>query len=127
MGDVTNALKELGRTLKQMFLKLWEGLKKLCRIIREKVLNFVRNIKEFFNDPQRLKALRESADRIAVVLREKVNEAKDAGYRVISCIYNTVANAVEEFAENSVGYEAESLDAQTMREFGNNDMLVLTQ
>lgn len=103
-------------------LSAWEWIKKTF----VKILNFARNIINWFQDPKRLKALEEDKDRMAIVVKEKL---ENGNYNTIKCLYNKRTEKIEgvqnESNTNAEGITSEELDSETKKHFGNKDMLVL--
>lgn len=98
--------------------KIWEFIKKISL----KVVNFIKNIADFFNDPERLRKLQEKKDLIAVSIKEKLD---NGDYHIVNCLYNKVLEDVVEVETDAIGIEAESLDEETKQKFGDKDMIVL--
>ncbi len=103
-------------------LSAWEWIKKTF----VKILNFARNIINWFQDPKRLRALQEDKDRLAVVVKENL---KNGNCNIINCLFNKRTEKIEgvhnESNTNAEGITSEELDSETKNNFGNKDMLVL--
>lgn len=103
------------------FKKVWEELKRFGKWLLEKILNFVRNIRDFFHEKRRLKLLRERAEVIGVSIKEKL---ENGNYGVVNCLYDTDTEKVFDM-EEAQDVEAEQLDDETIRNFGDKEMIVL--
>jgi len=107
-----------------MFELIWEALKKIWEYIEKivvKVLNFFKHIVDWFQDPERLRKLKSNKDIIAVSIREKL---ESGDYNVVNCLFNKKTNQIEEISD-AVCITAEELDAETQKQFGDKDMIVL--
>lgn len=102
------------------FKKVWEELKRFGKWLLEKILNFVRNIRDFFHEKRRLKLLRERAEVIAASIKEKL---ENGNYGVVNCLYDTVTGDIYNMEAQDI--EAEQLDDETIRNFGDKEMIVL--
>lgn len=102
------------------FKKVWEALKQLGKWLKEKILNFARNIRDFFLERSRKELLRKRKDLLAVSIKERLG---NGNYGVVNCLYDT--DAEEVFEEEAQDVEAEQLDDETIRNFGDKEMIVL--
>ena len=102
------------------FKKVWEVLKQLGKWLKEKILNFARNIRDFFLERSRKELLRKRKDLLAVSIKERLG---NGNYGVVNCLYDT--DAEEVFEEEAQDVEAEQLDDETIRNFGDKEMIVL--
>ena len=103
---------------KDLLKKLWGKVKKIFA----KILNFMKNIVDFFKDPSRLAKMKANSDLLAISIKEKL---ESGNYRTVNCLFNNSTKEVEEINENALGIESESIDAQTSNTFGDKDMIVL--
>ncbi|WP_120944654.1 hypothetical protein [Helicobacter labacensis] len=99
----------------EFFESVWAWVKRIW----VRILNFLKNIVDWFKDPQRAKRLQEEKDKLAVVIKENLD---NGNVNVINCLFNTETSQIEGDAQ---GIESEQLDAETQRRFGNNEMIVL--
>lgn len=87
-----------------------------------KIVNFVTNIVSFFKDPQRLKKLQEDKNRIAISIKENLDNGK---FNVVNCLYDKTTEEIVDMETDALGINAESLDEETKQHFGDKDMIVL--
>lgn len=115
-GDyVMSLIEEIKRLLKQV----WYFIKKIAL----KVLNFFKNIIGFFKTPNRLKDLKNNENIIAIAIRDNL---ENNNYNTVSlAMFDTKSNELYDYQENSLHITAESLDAETISQFGHKDMLVI--
>lgn len=102
----------------ELLRKAWEFIKKIFL----KIVNFVTNIVSFFKDPQRLKKLQEDKNRIAISIKENLDNGK---FNVVNCLYNKTTEEIIDMETDALGINAESLDEETKQHFGDKDMIVL--
>lgn len=102
----------------ELLRKAWEFIKKIFL----KIVNFVTNIVSFFKDPQRLKKLQEDKNRIAISIKENLDNGK---FNVINCLYDKTTEEIIDMETDALGINAESLDEETKQHFGDKDMIVL--
>lgn len=102
------------------FKKVWEALKQLGKWLLTKILNFARNIRDFFLERSRRELLRKRKELLAVSIKERLG---NGNYGVVNCLYDT--DAEEVFEEEAQDVEAEQLDDVTIRNFGDKEMIVL--
>ncbi len=107
--------------ISSFFKKVWETLKRLGKWLWTKIVNFVRNIRDFFREKRRLKLLRERAEVIAVSIKENLD---NGNYGCVNCLYDTDTEEVFDM-EEAQDIEAEQLDDETIRNFGDKEMIVL--
>lgn len=105
---------------------IFDGIDSLIEYVIKffvRVLNFARNILQFFRDPHRLAKLKRNKNAIALTVRQKLDSGD---YKVVSCLFDKKTNEV---VANEYGdiqeIESESLDMQTRKNFENTDMIVL--
>ncbi|MBQ8561777.1 MAG: hypothetical protein IJ441_09370 [Spirochaetaceae bacterium] len=67
-----------------------------------------------------MKLLRERAEVIAVSIKENLD---NGNYGTVNCLYDT--DTEEVFEEEAQDVEAEQLDDETIRNFGDKEMIVL--
>ncbi|TXJ37679.1 hypothetical protein [Brachyspira aalborgi] len=102
----------------ELLRKAWEFIKKIFL----KIVNFVTNIVSFFKDPQRLKKLQEDKNRIAISIKENLDNGK---FNVVNCLYDKTTEEIVDMETDALGINAESLDEETKQHFGDKDMIVL--
>ena len=102
----------------ELLRAIWNRIKRFF----VKVLNFVKNIVSFFKNPRIFNKLVNNNDLIAVSIKEKLN---DGNFRVVNCLYDEITEDVTDIETETIGIEAENLDKETKRHFGNKDMIVL--
>lgn len=102
----------------ELLRKAWEFIKKIFL----KIINFVTNIVSFFKDPQRLKKLQEDKNRIAISIKENLDNGK---FNVVNCLYDKTTEEIVDMETDALGINAESLDEETKQHFGDKDMIVL--
>ncbi len=104
---ILTALKAIWAFLKRIFVK---------------ICSFVSNIVSFFKDKERLHKLQENRNRIAVSIKEKLASGE---YNVVNCLFDKSTDEVVDAQTDAEVVEAEELDAETMRNFGDKDMIVI--
>ena len=87
-----------------------------------KIVNFVTNIVSFFKDSQRLKKLQEDKNRIAISIKENLDNGQ---FNVVNCLYDKTMEEIVDMETDALGINAESLDEETKQHFGDKDMIVL--
>lgn len=102
----------------ELLIKAWEFIKKIFL----KIVNFVTNIVSFFKDPQRLKKLQEDKNRIAISIKENLNNGQ---YNMLNVLYDKTTEEIVDMETDALGINAESLDEETKQHFGDKDMIVL--
>jgi len=108
-----------------MFEIIFEALKAVWDFIKKifvKILNFFKNIISWFRDPDRLKKLQEDSNVIAVSIKEKLD---NGNYAVINCLFDQENNELVDYTEDAEIIESEQLDKDSIRNFGDKDMIVL--
>lgn len=103
------------------FKKAWKALKQFGKWLLTKILNFAKNIKDFFLERRRLQLLREREELLAVSIKEKLD---NGNYGVVNCLYDTDTEEIFDM-EEAQDVEAEQLDNETIRHFGDKEMIVL--
>lgn len=104
--------------IKSLLAKVWEWIKKIVVAI----ISFIDNIVSFFRDRNRLRKLQEDQNRIAVSIKEK---RENGDYQIVNCIYDKAEKKLVDPEEDAVLITSKQLDAETQRNFGSKDMLVL--
>ena len=102
----------------ELLRKIWDGIKKIIL----KIVDFAKNIVSFFKDPQRLKKLQEDKNRIAISIKENLENGQ---YNLVNCVYDKTTEEIVDMETDALGIEAESLDEETKQHFGDKDMIVL--
>lgn len=103
------------------FIELAQRIWAFIKHIVVKVLNFAKNIVSFFKNPSRLKKLEEDKNRMAISIRDNLD---NGNYKVVNCLFNKATNEVEDY-EEALGIEAEDIDSETEQTFGDKAMIVL--
>ena len=101
--------------IKKLLAEAWEYIKKIWL----KVVNFLKNIKGWFTEKNRLKKIQEDENKVASVVKEKL---ENGDYVVINCLFDKETNTLDD-AEIM---QTEDLDEDTKNKFGNKDMIILT-
>ena len=102
----------------ELLRKIWDGIKKIIL----KIVDFAKNIVSFFKDPQRLKKLQEDKNRIAISIKENLENGQ---YNLVNCLYDKTTEEIVDMETDALGMDAESLDEETKQHFGDKDMIVL--
>ena len=97
---------------------VWDWLKRIW----VKICSFLRNIVSFFKNPQRLEKIKKDKNTIAVAIKQNLDNGE---FNVINCLANKETGELVNPEEDAEIIQAENLDAQTMQNFGDKDMLVL--
>ncbi len=106
--------------IKSFFKKVWEALKKLGKLLWTKIVNFAKNIKAFFLHRREL--LRKREELLAISIKEKL---ENGHYGIVNCLYDTDIGEVFDMEKEAQDIEAEQLDDETIRNFGDKEMIVL--
>ena len=104
--------------IKSLLAEVWEWIKKIVVAI----ISFARNIISFFRDRNRLRKLQEDQNRIAVSIKEKL---ENGDYQVVNCLYDKEESELVTPEEDAEVITSEKLDADTKRNFSGKDMIVL--
>lgn len=104
--------------IKSLLAEVWEWIKKIVVAI----ISFARNIISFFRDRNRLRKLQEDQNRIAVSIKEKL---ENGDYQVVNCLYDKEESKLVTPEEDAEVITSEKLDADTKRNFSGKDMIVL--
>ena len=104
--------------IKSLLAKVWDWIKKIAVAI----FSFVTNIVSFFKDRNRLKKLQEDQNRIAVAIKEKLD---NGDYQVVNCLFDKEDVKLVDPEEDSLVVTSKQLDADTEKAFGSKDMLVV--
>lgn len=102
-----------------LLCSIWDAIEKYF----ERILNFAKNIVDFFKNPRRLRKLKEDKNKIAVSIKENLENGE---YRTVNCLFDKKENEIVDMDDNAVGIESWDIDAQTERAFGNKDMIILS-
>ena len=105
--------------IKSLLKAVWDKIKKQAVY----VLRFLTNIVAFFKDPNRLGKLKENKDRIAVAIKEKLD---NGDYEVVNCLFDKEQAELVDPEEDAEVISASELDEETLAQFKEKDMLVLT-
>ena len=104
--------------IKEALAKVWEWIKKI--VVR--IVSFVTHIVSFFRDPSRLRKLREDQNRIAVAIKERLD---NGDYQVVNCLYDKEENSLVDPDEDAQVTTSKDLDRETRNAFRDKDMLVV--
>lgn len=107
----------MSELIKSLLAEVWELIKKIVVII----FSFVTNIVSFFRDPSRLRKLQENQNRIAVAIKEKL---ENGDYQVVNCLYDKEETKLVDPEEDAEVITSGELDAETKHAFGKKDMIV---
>ncbi|BCZ19959.1 hypothetical protein NHP190012_16010 [Helicobacter sp. NHP19-012] len=107
MGIIDNVL--------DFFRSVWAWVQRIWT----RILNFFKNIVDWFKSPNRLRQLQVDRNRIAVSIKENL---ANGDYGVVNCLYNTATGQLD---GEAIGVESEQVDAETQKNFGNKEMIVL--
>jgi hypothetical protein len=102
--------------VKNALKRIWEYIKKIF----VKVIQFFRNIVDWFRSPERLWHIKDNKNILPVVIKENL---ASGNYNVINCLYNQEDEEIEDYQAEIV--EGEKYDNDTLRNFGNKSMIVL--
>lgn len=102
----------------ELLHKIWNSIKKFF----VKLLNFVKNIANFFKNPSRLSKLKQDSNIIATSIKENLS---NGDYNVVNCLYDKETEQVVEMEENAEGINAEAIDLRTQQSFGDKTMIIL--
>lgn len=108
-----------------MFDVIWEFIKSVWDSIKKfyyNIISFKQHILKFFKDPSILRKIQEDKDNIAVVIRERLNSGE---FTTINVLFNTDEGEVVDYQNCAEANIAPELDAETNRNFGGKDMMVL--
>lgn len=97
---------------------IWNAIKRFF----VRILNFAKNILDFFKDPSILTKLKKDKNIIAVSIKQNL---ENGNYRTVNCLFDKKENEIVDMDDNAVGIESEEIDAQTEKTFGNRDMIIL--
>lgn len=104
--------------IKNILRSVWNFIKKIF----SKIINFCKNIVGWFKQPERLKKLLEDRNRMAISIKERL---ENGNYNVVNCIFDKEKEELVDYEEDAVVIEGEELDSETKEYFGDNDMLVI--
>lgn len=108
-----------------MFDVIWEFIQNVWDSIKKfyyNIISFRQHIISFFKDPVRLEQIQNNKNNIAVTIREKL---KNGDYTVVNTLFNTDTGEVVDYQNCAEANIAPELDAETNRNFGGKDMMVL--
>jgi len=110
-----------------LFGTIWETLKKIWDKIKKifvKILNFFNHIVSWFKNASRVKKLKEERDVVAVAIKEKLD---NGDYNVVNCLFDKEKDeiVVDNGETQAEVITTESLDNETLKNFGDKDMIVL--
>jgi len=100
--------------------EIWDQIKKIF----VKILNFLNHILNWFQNSLRVKKLTEDRNVIAVAIKEKLNSGD---YNVVNCLFDKKEDkiVVDNGEVQAEVITTESLDNETLKNFGDKDMMVL--
>lgn len=101
----------------ELLEKIWNVIKKIFVAI----INFAKNIVNYFKNPSRLKKLQEDSNRIAVAIKENLD---NGDYKVVNCLFDKAENQIVD-VKDAQGISADNIDEETKNAFGDKSMIVL--
>ena len=104
--------------IKRLLADVWDLIKKIFVAI----FSFIENIRNFFRDPSRLRKLQENQNRIAVSIKEKLD---NGDYQVVNCLYDEVDEKLVSPETDCEAVTSQQLDKETKEVFGRKSMLVV--
>ena len=104
--------------IKKLLRDVWEFIKKIF----VKVINFFKNIVNWFQEPDRLKKIQSDKKVIAVAIKENLEKGN---YNVVNCLYNQETEELVDVKEDVLSITAEQLDSQTSSYFGKKEMIIV--
>lgn len=104
--------------IKSCLLKVWDFIKKIVLAI----VSFVKNIVSFFKDRNRLRKLQADRNRIAVAIKEKLD---NGDYQTVNCLFDKQNVDLVDPEEDAQIITSGKLDAETKQAFGDKDMIVI--
>lgn len=116
--DDSGFASDLFDIIGELIQRIWNAIKKIF----VRIINFTKNILSFFQDPARLRQLQADKNKLAVSIKEKL---EDGNYAVVNCLYDKKADIIEDIQEDAIGIVGEEVDARTKKMFGKKDMIVL--
>lgn len=102
-----------------LVLTILPALIELGKCLRILIAKFVDHIKKYFLDRKEL--LRKNKNYLAVSIKDKIAEGK---FNVVNCLYDEETEEIVNAADGQA-WEAKELDRETLRHFGDQDMLIL--
>ena len=100
------------------FKKAWKAIKQFGKWLATKILSFAKNIRDFFLHRREL--LRKRKELLAISIKERL---ENGNIGVVNCLYDT--NTGDIYNMEAQDIEAEHLDNETIRNFGDKEMIVL--
>lgn len=104
--------------IKSLLAKVWDWIKKIV----VKIISFFANIVSFFRDRNRLRKLQEDRNRIAVAIKEKLD---NGDYQTVNCLYDKQNVDLVDPENDAQVITSGNLDDATKQAFGNKDMIVV--
>lgn len=98
--------------------KTWKKIRKII----VQILSFTNHILKFFKNPDRLKKLQEDRNKLAISIKEKLDNGE---YRVVNCLFDRLEEDIIDFEDEAIGIAAEELDQQTENLFGDREMVII--
>ena len=108
-----------------MFSFIFEIISSIWDFIKHifvQIVSFVKNIFSFFKNRNRMQKLQQDKNVVATTIKQNL---EDGSVNVINCLCDKNRGEVIDYEEDAVGIEAEDLDSETRRAFGNKDMIIL--
>lgn len=99
--------------------RIWDLVKKIFL----RVVNFIKNILNFFKTPERLSTLRENNNIISLSIKENLD---NGNYNIVNCLFDLNENDVIDFEEDALGIQATDIDEETKMKFGNKSAIFLS-
>ena len=108
-----------------MFEIIWSLLEEVWDAIKKfflKIVSFIKNIVSFFKDPNRIKKLQEDQSRIAISIKEKLD---NGDYNIVNCLFDKQEEKLVTPETDCEVITTEELDKETITNFGNKNMIIL--
>ena len=103
--------------------ELWEAIKKVWNFLKRvtvKILNFFNNIVNWFKNPETLAEIRKDLNNLPVAVKQNLANGK---VTVITGIFNKATGELS--VKHTIVYDAEKLDEETAKRFGDKDLIIL--
>ena len=104
--------------VKQALKAVWNFIKRMF----EKILNFLKNIANYFRQPERIKKIQENPGTLAITIKDNLD---NGNFAVVNCLFNKNTGEILDYENDALIIETESLDAQTISSFGSKDIIIL--
>ena len=105
-------------TIWELIQAAWAWIKKIFL----RVISFFRNIVQFFKERGRLQKIQQNKKILATSIKQNL---EDGNVNVINCLFDTERGDLVDEEIDAQIMRAEDMDAETRKNFGNKDMIVL--